>query len=129
MSSPESLEHVFEAGALTIRLRNTDILYKMEPTIARIAELIETRRPGATLIDFRDVPAPSSFIERYQLGELAGRYLANRLIAVLLRLDQADRQQIGKVVALNRGALIEVFTEAAPAEAWLQKHAKPDPAP
>lgn len=97
----------------------------MEPTVRLIADMIDAQRPKATLIDFREVPVPTTFIERYELGELAGKYMPGRPIAALVRPDQADRQRIGQVVAINRGALVEVFTEAAPAEAWLQKYASP----
>ncbi len=124
MSSLPSLDHELIDGCLTIRLRNGDILLKMEPTIRQIAGVIEAQRPKATLIDFRAVPPPTGFIERYQLGELAGRYLAGHHLAVLVRPDQADRQRIGKVVATNRGVLLEVFLDQAAAEAWLALHTR-----
>lgn len=128
MSSPDRLDHVCAGGCLRIHLHNADIFQKMDATVRAIAELIASTKARATLIDFRDVSAPTTFLERYELGEMAGRYLPGRLIAVLLRPDQADRNQIGKTVALNRGALVEVFTESAPAEAWLQRYAAAKPA-
>ena len=121
MSDADALDHVCQDGCLRIRLRNDDILRKMEPTIRLISDLIDAKRPKVTLIDFREIPVPTTFMDKYQLGELAGRYLPGRLVATLVRPDQADRNYIGKMVAINRGALIEVFTDPAAAEVWLQQ--------
>lgn len=98
----------------------------MEPTIRLIADLIESGRAKATLIDFRAVPESATLLERYELGKMVARFLAGRRIAVLIRPDQTDPQQIGKVVAVNRGALVEIFTEAEAAEAWLRQRAQPE---
>ena len=87
-----------------------------------IASVIAERPIKGALVDLREVPGPYTFMDRYQLGEVAGRHLAGTPIAVVMHEEQADPQRIGMLVARNRGANIEVFTEESEARAWLQKY-------
>lgn len=121
MSGADSLRYDLRAGGLTIRVLNRDILEKKEATVKAIAELIRDHQAKATLIDLRGVPGDVTFLDRYELGELAGRYLPQISVAVLVLERQADHQRIGKVVARNRGANLEVFTDQASAEAWIDE--------
>lgn len=100
---------------------NRDIMERKEATIETIAELIRSHQAKATLIDLRGVPGDVTFLDRYELGELTGRYLPQISIAALVLERQADHKHIGKIVARNRGAYLEVFTDQASAEAWLDQ--------
>jgi hypothetical protein len=119
MSGADSLKCELRPGRLAIRVLGRDILENKEATVKVIAELIRTHQAKAALIDLREVPGEVTFLDRYELGELAGRHLAQTLIAVLVLEQQADHQRIGKIVARNRGANLEVFTDQASAEAWI----------
>ena len=110
------------AGGLLIRFNNRDILERMVPTFESLAELIKSHQARAVLVDFRGIPGGSTFLERYQLGETAARYLPRIALAVLGFESQLDPGRIGAVVAANRGTQIELFTDPAAAEAWFAKN-------
>lgn len=120
MAIAEGMEYTCADGCLRVRLLDGDILTKPEPTVKRIAGIIEHTAPRVTLIDFRLVPTPTTFGALYSLGEVAGLHLADRPIVALIRPDQADRGEIGKLVANNRGAQVERFLDEAAAEAWIK---------
>lgn len=92
-----------------------------------IAAAIKERQPKATLVDLWNIPGPVTFLDRYELGELAGRYLSNILLAALVRPEYTDPQRIGQIVARNRGAHVEIFTDPTAAETWLKSHLSPEP--
>lgn len=114
-----------EPGCLTVRVITRHILIQKEAAILAIADAIAARPVKAALVDIREVPGPYTFMDRYQLGELAGQHLTLVPIAVLALEEQTDEQRIGKLVATNRGANLEVFTDPAEARAWLQKYLTP----
>jgi len=105
MSAPTGLQFEFVSGCLVVRATGS----------AQFEQLL----------NLRETTGPSNFMERYELGELAARYLPKIPIAVLMREDQTDRELIGRQVARNRGADLEVFLEPAEADAWLKQHAVP----
>ena len=114
-----------ESDCLTVRVISRHILIQKEAAILAIAAAIAVQPVKAALVDLREVPGPITFMDRYELGEVAGRYLNLVPIAVVLYEEQADPERIGKMVARNRGANIEVFTDEAEAQAWLQKYLTP----
>jgi len=118
MSGVDSLHCEYRQGGIIIRALNRDILEKMEPTIQAIAHLIRTHGARAALIDLREVPGETTFMDRFGLGEQAGRHLPRIPLAVLIHEHMADPERIGKVVARNRGINVEVFTAPPHAEAW-----------
>lgn len=97
-----------------------------EASIKEIAEALNAQPVNAALVDMREVEGPYTFMDRYQLGELAGRYLAKIPLAVLALEIQTDKQRIGQLVAVNRGAKMEVFTDPDAAMAWLKKYQSAD---
>jgi hypothetical protein len=123
MSESPALEFQPKPGCLVVLMRGRDILEKKVATIQAIAEQLKGRGLRAALIDARGVPGAPTFMDRFQLGVTAGRFLCGIAIGVLARVDQADPQKLGQLVARNRGVDVEVFTESAAADAWLQKHA------
>jgi hypothetical protein len=120
MVEPHGLHLEYRDDCLIIRTQGRDLFDRMEETMAAIATTIKARPVRATLVDVRPVPGALSFINRYQLGKTAGHHLTGLHVGCLMHPEQADPQRIGQMAARNRGALIEVFTDAAEAEAWLK---------
>ncbi len=114
-----------EAECLVIRVHTRCILTDKTAAFMAIAAELAARPIKAALIDLREVPGPFTFMDRYQVGEAAGRYLAGTPIAAVLTEEQVDPERIGRLVARNRGANIEVFTELGAAQAWVQKYLTP----
>lgn len=114
-----------ESDCLIVRAISRFFLIQKEEAIQAIADAITARPVKAALVDLRGIPGAVTFTDRYQLGELTGRYLAGTPIAVVVHEEQADPERIGKLVARNRGANVEVFTELTDAQAWLQKYLTP----
>jgi hypothetical protein len=129
MSEPVCLQLEYRDDCLVIRPKGRDILNKMAETFNAMAEAIRSRPVRATLIDLHALPGPVTFLDRYQLGEMAGRYLPGIVLAALINEEQADRKRIGQLVAQNRGANVEVFTDGDAADAWLRsvpaRHSNP----
>ena len=111
-----------ESDCLFVRAISRYFLIQKEEAIQAIVDALKARPVKAALVDLRGVPGPVTFTDRYRLGELTGRYLAGTPIAVVVFEEQADPERIGKLVARNRGANIEVFTDLAEAQAWLKKY-------
>lgn len=119
MSAPANLKLEYRGDGLVIATLGRDIISRMEATVCTIAETIRARPVRATLIDLRAIPGEISFLDRYQLGEMGGRYLAGLRIGVLTTEALSDKRQIGKLVAMNRGVHVEIFTDPEAAFAWL----------
>ncbi len=123
MSSPTGLEFDYAAGRLVVRATH-DAQFGQRLAFAQLINAAVQKNPVTSLlIDLRNTKGPSTFMDRYQLGELAAQYLPKVPIAVLMREAQTDKQLIGKLVARNRGLELEVFFEAGAADAWLEKRA------
>jgi hypothetical protein len=120
MVEPHGLQLEYRDDCLIIQAQGRDLFDNMEETMAAIATAIKARPVRATLLDVRAVPGPLNFINRYQLGKTAGQHLAGLLVGCLMHPEQADPQRIGQTAARNRGAMVEVFIDAAEAEAWLK---------
>ena len=90
-----------------------------------MAAAIQDNDARSLLVDIREVPGPYTFMDYVGLGEHTGRYLSRVPVAVVALASQLDPDRIGKVVAQNRGANIEVFTDPAEAQQWLQKYLTP----
>ena len=121
MSDQPALEFRPQPGCLLITVRTREILEQKAATIQTIASTLKNGDLRAALLDTREVPGPVTFMDRFQLGVAAGRFLRGLSIGVLARADQADPQKIGQLVARNRGVEVEVFTDPALADAWVQK--------
>lgn len=120
MSESPNLQLEYRDDCLIIHVHGREILDKTEETMQAIAKAIKARPARATLVDVRAVPGPIVFFNRFQLGKMAGQYLAGIRIGCLLHEEQADPQRIGQLAARNRGAHVELFTGEAEAEAWLK---------
>ncbi len=114
-----------KAGGLIVRFESRDVIEKKAATFKALAELIGQHKAKVALVDLTGVPGGSTFLDRYELGESAARFLPRITLAVLVREDQIDRGQIGIMVAANRGMRIELFTNKAAAERWFENSLKP----
>ena len=124
MSEPPEIEFSVRPGCLLIHVRGREIVQNKPAVIKMIGDAIRKHQVRAALLDTREVPGPVSFMDRFQLGTLAGQHLSGLRIGVLARPDQADPQRIGQLVAKNRGVEVEVFTDPAAADAWLKERAQ-----
>jgi len=122
MSISAELKFHYESGCLIVIATGCYLIDHKESALKTVAAAIKARSARALLTDMRGLTKPYGFMDRYQLGELAGRYLSKVPIATLNRVDQLDPEHIGQVVAKNRGASAEVFTDEAAAYTWLKQY-------
>jgi hypothetical protein len=125
MSASKELKFRYESGCLIVIATGSYLIDHKEAAIKAVAATIKARSLRALLTDMRGLTKSYGFMDRYQLGELAGRYLSTVPIATLNRVDQLDPEHIGQVVAKNRGASAEVFADEAEAYAWLKQYQTP----
>ena len=128
MGEPDGLQVESRDGGLIIRLHGRGLIERKQKTVQAIMSTMKEHQARAVLIDLRAVPPPYVFMDRYQIGELVARYFSGLAVAALLTGAQASEQKIGTVVAANRGVPVELFTEPARAEQWLQNRSRPKPA-
>lgn len=121
INHPE-LKVIEAAGCLIATATGRYLIERKETAIKAIAGVAKTTAAKAILVDMRSINGAYSFMDRYQLGEMAGRHLAFLPVAVLARENAVDPGRIGKLVANNRGAKVEVFTHEGAAYAWLKKY-------
>lgn len=122
MNSPHGVQSEHASGCLIVRITGRDFITQKEATFKAVAAAARERPIKAMLVDLRGVEGDYSFMDRYQIGELTARHLAGIPIAALCREDQVDRQRIAKLVAVNRGADVEVFLDEPAAFGWLKKY-------
>ncbi len=122
MNSSHGVQSENVSGCLIVRLTGPDFITQKEATFKTVANAVRAKPIKALLVDLRGVEGTFSFMDRYQIGELTGRHLASVPIGALCLQEQLDRQRIAKLVAINRGADVEVFIDEAAAYAWLEKH-------
>jgi hypothetical protein len=121
INHPE-LKVVLTAGCLVVTATGRHMIERKEAAIKAIAAAAREMSAKAVLVDFRALTKPYGFMDRYQLGEITGRHLAFLPVAALTNESGSDPGRIGKLVANNRGAKVEVFTHEGAAYAWLKKY-------
>jgi len=122
MSKPTGLKFDYDSGCLIVTITGRYILEHKDAAFKSIAEAIKVRSVQAALVDMRGLQNPYGFMDRYHMGEYAGRYLTAVPVGCLAFEQQLDPERIGKVVANNRGAKVELFTDEASAYAWLKQY-------
>ena len=125
MEPPLQSHFEHRRGCLVVRSAGRDLIERKQAVMQTIMTAIKAHQSRALLVDFRGVTGPITFLDRFEIGEMAGRYLVGLPLAALAHDEQTDKGRIGQTVAANRGALVEVFTDPAVADAWLEKHADP----
>ena len=126
-ASTAAFQFELVSHCLKIRAAGRHLLEQKEDAFRTMVAAIEENSAKSLLVDIREVPGPYTFMDYVGLGELAGRFLSQLPVAVVALESQLDPDRIGKVVAQNRGANVEVFTDPAEAQAWLQKYLVPQP--
>lgn len=125
MSSDLHFEH--ESGCLIVRTPGRYVVEHREEAVKSIAKAAKERPTRAVLIDMRGIQGPLKFSDRYQLGEMGGRYLNFLPVACLVLPEHTDPGRIGQLVANNRGANVERFTDETDARAWLKQYQAAEP--
>ena len=110
------------AGCLIATASGRYVIEHKEAAMKALAEAARKTAAKAILVDLRGIAKPYGFMDRYQLGEMAGRHLTFLPVAALTFESDSDPGRIGKLVANNRGAKVEVFTHEGAAYAWLKKY-------
>jgi hypothetical protein len=118
--SPD-LKFAYESGCLVVHSRGRYLIEHRETAIKAIAKAAKARPIRAVLVDMRALKGPFKFVDRYQLGELCARYLNFVPVGCLVLPEQPDPERIGQIVANNRGAKVEIFTDEAGAHGWLKQ--------
>lgn len=125
-ASPHGLSFESTPDCLIVRATGRDLLEKMPATFQAIADEVRAQSARSMLVDLRQVPGLVAFMDRFQLGKFTAQHFGSIPIAVLMLNEQMDEQQIGRLVAVNRGANVELFVDAEPAIAWLKiRHEMP----
>jgi hypothetical protein len=122
MNDPTELQLRHEAGCLIATPAGHWLLEHKEEAIKAVAEAVKARPVRAVLVDLRGLTAGLTFMDRYQLGSLAGRYLAGIPLGTLMEPSQIDPSGLGKLVAANRGVNLEIFTDLEEATRWLRRY-------
>ena len=122
MSKSPGLKFDYDSGCLIVTITGRYILEHKEEAFKSIAAAIKAKPVKAALIDMRGLQNPYGFMDRYKMGEYAGHYLTAVPIGCLGHEQQFDPGRIGKVVANNRGARVELFTDEAAGYAWLKQY-------
>jgi len=87
-----------------------------------IAEQCRRTNKDKLLIDTTRYDAKVSTSDRFLLGERLQVFARHRIkVAFVSRPEQIDPQKFGVLVARNRGATVETFTDFQSAEEWLLK--------
>jgi len=87
-----------------------------------IAEQCKRTNNDKLLIDTTGYDAKVSTSDRFLLGERLLVFARHRIkVAFVSRPEQVDPQKFGMLVARNRGATVETFTDFQSAEGWLLK--------
>ena len=119
MTEHVDLQFSYEADVLIVRANGRYLIENVEAAIKQIAAAIEQKPVKAALVDLRNVPGSIAFMDRFELGKLAGLHLRTIPIGAVAREDQLDKHRLALVVARNRGATIELFCELSAAQEWL----------
>jgi hypothetical protein len=123
MSPSPELQFSLQSGCLVITATGRYLIENKDAAFRAIATILKDKAARAGLLDLRALKEPYTFMDRYQLGEMAARYLGAYPLAFLARPAQLDPGRIGLLVAKNRGAAkAEVFTDEAEAYAWLKQY-------
>lgn len=119
-ASTADISYELQSDHLVVRAHTRYILSEKDAACMAIASAIAARPIKAALIDLREVPGPYTFMDRFGLGEAAGRHLAGTPIAAVVTEQQADPERIGQLAARNRGANVTVFLDPVEARAWMR---------
>jgi hypothetical protein len=95
-------------------------LHKGQNLFQPLVDACATHKCDKALIDARDLQVNMDTLEMFQAGEDVVSVTSKGLrTAILAREDMLDR--FFEDVAVNRGAIVKVFTDLETARDWLEK--------
>ena len=106
-------------GHAHFKLTGPSELAELKRLLAKIGQDSGALALRKLLLDLLDVEGDLSMGERYELGVATAEALAGFGKIAVVQLGRVHRG-FAALVANNRGARINIFTEVAPALAWLQ---------
>jgi hypothetical protein len=116
------LQMVQMPGYLAARLIGVGVPGEVSQQFESIAEHCERTKNDKLLIDTTGYDVKVSFMDRFLFGEKLLVFARHRIkVAFFSRPEQLDPRKFGALVAQNRGASADAFTDFQAAEEWLLK--------
>jgi hypothetical protein len=109
-------------GYLAARFIGVGVPGEVSQQFESIAEHCKRTKNDKLLIDTTGYDVKVSFIDRFLFGERLLVFAHDRIkVAFFSRPEQIDPRKFGALVAQNRGASVDAFTDFQAAEEWLLK--------
>jgi len=114
------LQMVQMSGYLAARFIGVGVPGEASSQFESIAEHCKRTKNDKLLIDTTECDVEISFIDRFLFGERLLVFARHRIKVVFFsRPEQLDPRKFGALVAQNRGASVDAFTDFQAAEEWL----------
>ena len=116
------LQIVQMPGYLAARFIGVGVPGEASSQFALIAEHCRRTKNDKLLIDTTECDVKVSLMDRFLVGERLLVFARHRIkVAFFSRPEQLDPGKFGALVAQNRGASVDAFTDFQAAEEWLLK--------
>jgi hypothetical protein len=116
------LQMVQMSGYLAARFIGVGVPGEVSWQFESIAEHCNRTKKDKLLIDTTGCDIEVSFMDRFLFGKRLLVFARHRIkVAFFSKPEQLDPQRIGALVAQNRGASVDAFTDFQAAEEWLLK--------
>ena len=107
-------------GYLAARFIGPGVPEEIWRQFALIAEYCKHTKNNKVLIDFTRAEVKVSLLDRFLMGESARIFAIHRIkVAGVDNPERIDPQKFAKLVAQNRGVIVEAFSDLQAAEEWL----------
>ena len=109
-------------GYLKARFIGAGAANEIERQFDSLAEKCKSTKKNKLLLDFTEVPADISLVDRYELGKRTLVFAQYKCkVAAVCKPEHHDSTCFLGTVAQNRWVDLRVFTNVEDAEAWLLK--------
>jgi len=109
-------------GYLKARFIGAGAAVEIERQFDSLAEKCNSTKKNKLLLDFTEVPADNSLVDRYELGKRTLVFAQYKCkVAAVCKPEHHDSTCFLGTVAQNRWVDLRVFTNVEDAEAWLLK--------
>jgi len=110
------------SGYLAARFIGSGMPEELWRQFELIAEHCKRTKNNKVLIDFTRAEVKVSLLDRFLIGERAQIFAIQGIkVAGVVTPELIDPQRFAKLVAQNRGVIVEAFTDLQAAEEWLLK--------
>ena len=110
------------SGYLAARFIGAGVPGEASEQFESIAEHCKRAKSDKLLIDITGYDVKASVLDRFLFGERLLAFARHRIkVAFFSKAEQLDPRKFGAIVAQNRGASVDVFTDFQAAEEWLLK--------